>query len=73
MKIPYTGEERRKTNLLEQFSKRVTMLELNADRQAEMLELVTGHLNTQVRALELEVVKMKDICRSCACFQDDFK
>ena len=73
MKEPYAGIERRKLPLLELLTKRVTTLELEAHNQAETFELVTGHLNTKFRSLEAEMVKLKDICRSCICFQDDFK
>lgn len=74
MKPPYIGEERRKTNLLEQLSKRVTMLELSADRQTEVSELVVTHLNSEIRKMERDIIKVQDICRSCVCFQqDDFK
>ena len=73
MKPPYTGEERRKLPLLELIGKRVTLLELGADRQAEVLELAVQHLRTEQRVLQAEMVALKDIARSCVCFQDDFK
>lgn len=73
MKPPYTGEERRKLPLLELMGKRVTLLELGADRQAEVLELAVQHLRTEQRTLQQEVTTLKDICRGCMCFQDDFK
>ena len=62
MNQPYTGVERRKASLIEQLGKRVTMLELNTDRQ-----------NAEILRLEKEVTKVKDICRSCIGFGDDFK
>ena len=74
MKAPYTGEERRKLPLLELMGKRVTLLELGADRQAEVLELAVQHLRTEQRVLQKEMTDLKDICRSCVCFQqDDFR
>ena len=74
MNAPYTGEERRKLPLLELISKRVTLLELGADRQAEVLELAVQHLHKEQRALQQEMATLKDIVRGCVCFQqDDFK
>ena len=73
MKAPYTGEERRKLPLLELMGKRVTLLELGADRQAEVLELAVQHLRTEQRTLQKEMLDLKAIARSCPCFQDDFK
>ena len=65
-KPPYAGTERRKLPLLELLTKRVVTLELAAQRHEEMLELSVKHLSK-------ELTNVKDICRGCACFGDDFK
>lgn len=73
MNPSYTGEERRKAPLLELLGKRITLLELNLDRQSEVTEVVVSHLKGEIHKLEKDIIKVQDICRSCVCFQDDFK
>lgn len=70
---PYMGEERRKGALLDMLNKRVLALELAAHRQEEILELAVSHLTTEQRKVSKEVAGLKDQCRGCVGFGDDYK
>ena len=73
MSTPYTGTERRKASQIELLTKRVLQLELASSQQQEVLELAVGHLKTEQRKLDKEFTALKDICRGCIGFQDDYK
>ena len=73
MKTPYNGEERRKGPLLELLTKRVLTLELQAHRQDELLELAVSHLTAEQRKLDKDFSTLKDVCRGCVGFGDDYK
>ena len=73
MSTPYTGTERRKASQIELLTKRVLQLELASSQQQEVLELAVGHLKTEQRKLDKEMLTLKDICRGCIGYQDDYK
>ena len=73
MKTTYSGEERRKGPLLELLNRRVLTLELQAHRQEELLELAVSHLTEEQRKVSKEFTQLKDMCRGCGGFGDDYK